>query len=159
MSKVRAICVSLLLAAAVSAAALSFEVSGGWPLTLNASSLAGTAGSDFISTHTSASNAVIIDIADAVDQFEIWYIDIHKVEGTWDDSLAISAIRTTDGTGLGTIAGGTVLTEITDTTTRFFEGAGNRSSIHIQLVLDGASVTLGAGGYSLQVVFTLLDDS
>ena len=125
---------------------------------LDGANLSGTAGSDFVSTHTSASNAVIIDIADAVDQFEVWYIDINKVEGTWDESLTISAIRTTDGTGLGTISGGTALMEITDTATRFFQGAGNRSSIHIQLVLDGESVTLGAGDLSLQIVYTLLSD-
>ena len=148
----------LYFAAAGTAAALSFTVTGGWALTLDGTTLSGSAGSDFVSAHTSASNAVIIDIADAVDQFEVWYIDIHKVEGSWDDSLTVSAIRTTDGTGLGTISGGTALTEITDTATRFFQGTGNRSAIHIQFVLEGASVTLGAEAYSLQIVYTLLND-
>jgi hypothetical protein len=150
--------VLFLFAAAVPAAALSFTVSGGWSLTLDGADLSGTAGSDLVSSHASASNAVVIDIADAVDQFEVWYIDIHKVEGTWDASLILSAIRTTDGTGLGTISGGTALREITDTETRFFEGTGNRGAIHIQLTLDGISVILGSITHSLQIVYTLLEN-
>ena len=147
------------LAAALPAAALSFSVSGGWPLTIDGTNLSGTAGSDLVSSYLSVSNALVIDVTDAVDEFDVWYIDVHQVEVAWDNSLAMSAIRTTDGTGLGTISGGEALQEITGTATRFFEGTGNRSAIHIQLALEGVSVTLGGDTYSLQIVFTLLDGS
>ena len=153
-----AVCfVTLFAAAALKAAALTFSVTGGWNLTIDGTDLAGPAGSDLNPTYTSVANAVVMDVTEAVDQFEAWYIDINKTDVSWDGSLTISAIRTTDGTGLGTISGGTALLEITDTAQRFFQGTGNRSSIQMQLQLDGVSVTLGNATFTVDIVYTLLD--
>ncbi len=149
--------VCLLFTAAIPAAALSFTVVGGWSLEINETNLSGTAGSDFTATSTSVANAAVVNVADAVDQFEAWYIDINKTDVAWDSSLTLSSIRTSDGIGLGTISGGTVLLEITDTAQRFFQGTGNRSSIQTQFQVDGLSVTLGVQALSVTIVYTLLD--
>lgn len=139
------------------AAAHSITLTGGWNLTLDGTQLSGGAGSDFPSSFTSASNAIVADITGTVDQFDDWAVDIHYTDVSWDSSLSLSVVRTTDGTGLGTISGGAPVMEITDTSARFFQGTGDRSSIHIQLILEGASVTLGENTFSVQLTFTLLD--
>ena len=138
------------------AAALDFVVTGGWLFTIDGTDLSGTAGSDLNPTYTSNADAVVIDITGAVDQNDPWRVDINKTDITWDNSLTLRIIRTSDGTGLGTISGGSPLFEVTDTAQPFFTGTGDRSSIQIQLQVDGVSVTLDAQVLSLQVVYTLL---
>jgi hypothetical protein len=137
--------------------ALDFTVTGGWSLSIGGADLQGGPGSDLTDTYLSAANAVVIDITNAVDQFEQWYVDIHRVDVNWDSGLSLSALRTSDGSGLGTIAGGLAVQPVTTAAAEFFQGTGDRSAIQVQLVLSGVSVTLGRDGFSTQIVYTLRD--
>jgi len=146
-----------LVAAAFPAAAHLITITGGWNLVLDGTMLSGPAGSDFLPSYSSDSNALVIDITGTIDQFDDWAVDVHKTDVSWDGSLTISVVRTTDGMGPGDISGGTAATQVSDTASRFFQGTGDRSSVHVQLLLEGASVTLGEGTRSVQITFTLLD--
>jgi hypothetical protein len=65
--------------------------------------------------------------------------------------------RTSEGLGAGSISGGLTFQPLTLTAQTLFQGTGNRSSIQLQLELDGVSVSIGSRILAAQVVFTLLD--
>ena len=137
--------------------ALDFSVTGGWDLTIDATDMTGGAGSDIASDYVSAANAVLMDITGTIVVAEPWYITVNKSDVEWDGSLHLSMQRSSDGTGTGTISGGTAWLELTATAQSFFQGTEDRASIQIQLMLSGVSVTLGSKVYTTQVVLTLLD--
>jgi len=151
-------CIALLaLLAASPGHALSFTVSGGWSLTVGTSDLAGPAGSGLEPQYQSAANAVLVDISGALLDTEPWTVTIHRVDVSWDGSLSLSMARTSEGLGAGSISGGLTLQPLTLTAQTLFQGTGNRSSIQLQLELDGVSVSIGSRILAAQVVFTLLD--
>lgn len=137
--------------------ALTFDVTGSWSLTVDSADLAGVTGSDFVSTHTSAVDEVVIDVTEALDQYEQWYVDVHMTVTNWPGELHLEVVRVSDGSGSGTISGGTSLQELDGTATLFFEGAGDRTSVFVQIVLTGMTVTVDADLFTAQIVFTLRD--
>jgi hypothetical protein len=159
LSAARCIVVTALLSAAVAPQVfgLSFIVTGAWTLEIGADDLAGTTGSDFVSTHLAAVDELVIEVSEAVDQFEQWYIDAHIVETNWPAGCSLEVVRTSDGAGIGTISGGTTLLTLGDTAAPFFEGTGNRTSVFVRIVLTGMTVVVGADLYIADIVFTLRD--
>jgi hypothetical protein len=157
-ARARACCSALLLLlAAADARALTFSVTGGWSLSLGLPNLAGPAGSDLVALHTSAANAVVVEIAEALLDTEPWTVTIHRTDVLWDPSLSLSMARTSAGLGSGTITGGLTFQIVGTVAQTLFQGTGNRSSIQVQMRLDGVSVTIGSRILTTQVVLTLLD--
>jgi hypothetical protein len=147
----------LLLLAAANARALTFTVTGGWSLSVGLGDLAGPAGSDLVSLHTSAANAVVVDVAGALLDTQPWTVTIHRADVLWDPSLSLSMARTSGGLGSGSIIGGLTFQTVGAVAQTLFQGTGDRSSIQVQLRLEGASVTIGSRILTTQIVLTLLD--
>jgi hypothetical protein len=153
----RCIALLVLLLVAAGAGALAIDVAGGWSLSLGLPDLAGPAGSDFLPEYTSAANAMVVDVSGALLDTEPWTVTIHRADMAWDSSLSLSAKRTSDGVGAGSITGGLAFQTVTLVAQTLSQGTGNRSSIQLQLKLAGVSVTMGSRILDTQVVLTLLD--
>ena len=149
--------VFLVLSCVTGSYGLSFTVAGSWSLVIGSSDLSGGPGGDLVPEFVSAADALVFEVTGAVDQFEAWYVDIQRIDISWDPALHIELQRTSNGSGIGTISGGTGFLEAEAASRRLFQGTGDRSSVLIQLKLSGVSVTVGADTYSTQIVFTLLD--
>lgn len=139
---------------------LTIRVNGKWTITLKVADLVSSAGgSDFAGVLESAVNEISVTISKTTDPIASpWRLDISRVDTTWDPSLVLYARRTGDGTGDGTINGGTVYQEITNTDQIFFDGTGDRSSIDIQLKLSGVSANnLMVTTYAATVYYTVTE--
>lgn len=134
--------------------AISIMATGSWSETIDSSDLAAGAGSDLISIYESASNAVVIDISNTAGN---WAVDIKKLDTTWHNNLHLYIKRTADGSGTGTISGGSTYQEVTDTNLGFFSGSNDRSNINIQLKLTGVTITVPPKIYNTTVYYTVYD--
>ena len=123
-----------------SAPSISLKITGKWTLTLRATDLIGGAGTDYLSEQESAVDQISITISKTATPTTPWRMDIKRVDINWNPNLHLYGRRTADGTGTGTINGGTVYQEITLTDQEFFTGTGERSKIEVQLKLSGISV-------------------
>jgi len=132
----------------------SVKVTGTWSETIDNTDLVGGAGTDLISTYESAANACDIDITGAAKKN--WRVDINKVDTLWHTNLHLYVRRTADGTGGGTISGGTTYQEITDVSQTFFSGYDNLRNITIQHQLTGVSVQVGPNTYSTEIYYTIV---
>jgi hypothetical protein len=137
--------------------AISISLVGVWSETVDASDLAGGAGSDLISTYESASNQVSIDLTGTTGDSDAWRVDIKRADTAWHGDLHLSLRRTSDGSGSGSISGGASYQEITDTYSEFFSGSGDRTGINVQLKINGVSVGVPADSYSTTVYYTVVD--
>ena len=136
--------------------AITLTVSGSWDLSIDATDLAGGAGSDLIDTYESDPAAVsltILDIAPAVP----WRIDIRKVDLYWPAAFSPYARRTSSGTGSGSVAGGDSYQIITDSDSAFFSGIGDRTDISIQLKLTGVTIQVPPDSYTTTVQYTVVE--
>ena len=116
------------------------------------------AGSDLAAEYESASSAVTLTISATGGASDAWRVDIRRVDGAnWHASMALYARRTSDGTGSGTVSGGTSYQTITTTDQTFFSGAGDRSDVAIQQKLGGISVGIQPNTYATTVYYTVVD--
>jgi hypothetical protein len=136
---------------------LGIGSTGDWYLTIGSADLVSGPGSNLPSYFESASNLISIDITGAIDDNDNWRVDVKKTDGTWNIALHLNAYRTNDGSGTGSISGGTSYQEITSTDSQFFNGRGDRSDITVRLKMSGISVTLPPATYSTTVTFTVVD--
>jgi hypothetical protein len=146
---------AMILLAGISWAAVSITVSGSWFETIDQSDLAGGAGSDLVSTYESAADQVVIDITGVGKKG--WRVDVRKIDSGWYGDLHLCVHRTSDGTGPGSISGGTSYQEIGDTYQQFFTGESNRRDIYVQLMLDGVSARMPCGNYHTTVYYTVME--
>jgi len=139
--------------------AITITVTGNWAETIDASDLQAGAGSDLISTYESASNVGIVDISSTAGN---WALVIKKTDTNWHGNFHLYVKRTSDGSGSGTISGGTAYQEITDTDQPFFRGSSDcfdRSNINLQLKLEGVSIQVPPGTYTTKIYYTVSDSS
>ena len=160
MERSTRLAIAVLIAAAIISAegvwaAVSIGVTGDWFETIDAADLSGGAGSDLVSTHESSADQVSIDIGDAPTQS--WRVDVRKVDTDWHGDLSLYVRRTSDGSGSGSIAGGTSYQQLTSTYQEFFSGGLDRSGIAVQLMLDGVSATMPCGSYLTTVYYTVVE--
>jgi hypothetical protein len=150
---------SLLMTAGLPAViALEVTVSGGHAFTIDQADLAGGAGSNFIPVHQSALDAVLITVAATTGDTDAWQMLVHKEDALWHGSLALGVLRTGPGTGSGSISGGDVLSLTLNASDQvFFEGAGDKTTIPVQLKLSGVSVLIPVDSYTTTVYLTILD--
>lgn len=138
--------------------AAGVTVTGGYGFVIDQSDLSGGAGSNFNPEHSSPADAILITIDGMLSDSDSWQILVRKENSLWQGGLGLSALRTATGTGTGSVSGGAVLPlALTAVDQLFFEGAGNRSDIPVQLTLDGVSVLIPADAYTATLVFTIVD--
>ena len=130
---------------------VSIRVGGRWTLNLDENDLTGGPGTDFPDTWESASDLIDIDITKTDNT---WEVEISKSDATWPSQVNIYARRTTDGTGDGTITGGTTYQEITDIDEPFFSGTDDRTNVKVQIKLEGVTVGMNLDDYDTTISYT-----
>ena len=133
---------------------VAIEVTGDWSETIDVNDLQSGPGSDLVNSHESASDVGVMDISGTTSD---WDVDVKKSDTNWHASFTLNVRRTTDGSGAGSISGGTSYQEITDTDSTFFSGNKNRSNIDLQLQLTGASVQITPDTYTTTVSYTITE--
>ena len=131
----------------------SIKITGSWDETVDSTDLQGSAGTDLISTYESISNVCDIDITGGAKKN--WRVDVNKTDTLWHTNLHLYVRRTSDGTGGGTITGGTAYQEITDINQTLFSGYDNLRDITIQYQLTGVSVQILPNVYTTTINYTI----
>jgi len=144
--------ISVLLAC-TSAWAADITVSGEWIRTVTASDLTAGAGSDLVSEQTSSAGTVTLALT--ATGGGAWRIKVRHAPSPWNGNLTLWVRRTSDGTGAGSLSGGSGYVQLTALDTDFFSGAGDRSNISLQYKLSGLSKTVSPDTYQSAVVFTI----
>ena len=126
---------------------------GGWTRTVDASDLVSGAGSGLNSTYESATDATDLDLSTTLS----YRVDVRQNTGTWDAALTLYVKRTSDGSGGGSISGGTAYQQVTTTYLEFFTGSLTRSDVYVQYKVEGVSLDLAPDNYMTTVNFTIID--
>ena len=134
--------------------AIVITVTGNWAETIDASDLQAGPGSDLFGTYESASNVGVIDISSTAGN---WALNVGKANTNWHANFHLYVKRTSNGSGSGTITGGTAYQEITDSDLPFFNGSDDRSGINVQLKLDGVAIQVPPDTYTTTVWYTVYD--
>ena len=140
----------------LSACAVDVYATGGWKLTINSSCLAGGAGSGLIESFESSLDASMINITGTSGSADAWRVRVRKSEALRLHGVALYVKRTGDGTGSGTISGGTSYTAVETSDVDFFDGCGDRTGITIQYKVSGISINVPPGIYSTTITFTVV---
>jgi hypothetical protein len=82
----------------------------------------------------------------------------HKNEIYWHEDLKLRIRRTGDGIGPGNIGGGEGYQDLKVTPDELSKGEKDRFAVPLQFLLKEVSVLLPAENYSVDVVYTLIDD-
>ncbi|MDD5712577.1 MAG: hypothetical protein PHY31_07465 [Smithellaceae bacterium] len=135
--------------------AVGISATGSWSETINANDLTGGAGSILNSTYESGSSQINIDITGLLALLG-WRVDVSKTDGNWNSGMHLYVRRTANGSGLGSISGGTSYQELTGASSTFFNGLGNRSGIKLQFKLDGITMQLPPATYTTTVYYTVI---
>lgn len=148
----------LTLLAAWPACGQTITHTGSWTLSVSSANLSAGAGSDFSTPQDSADNQILLTISGTTGNSP-WYVTVYRVDSNWNPALTLRVIRTGDGTGTGSIAGGTepgvVVPEGSANALDFFNGRRPRSNVPVKLRIEGLSVTLGAPTtYTTTVYYT-----
>ncbi|TET45598.1 hypothetical protein E3J62_07380 [candidate division TA06 bacterium] len=143
----------------IARADISITASGDWTRTIDANDLQSGAGSDLTSTYESATDQVTIDISGTLGDLDNWRVDVARIDFAWHSDLHQYIKRTSDGTGGGSISGGTSYQEVINTWQTFFSGSGDRSNIAVQLKLTGVSIQIPVNNYSAMIFFMVIDTS
>jgi hypothetical protein len=145
---------ALALTTGAAKAGINVTVTGSWIETVDESDLVGGAGSELDSTYESAADQIIVRVGGA--GRKSWRIDVRKIGPSWPSGVRLFMRRTSDGSGPGTISGGTSYQEVTDTYQSFFSGTRNRSNIHVQERMTGVSADIPCGTYTTTIYYTVV---
>lgn len=137
--------------------AIDIALTGTWALSIDASDLTGGPGTDLIDTYESTADQITVTISNTAGADDNWRVDIRRTDTTWHGDFGLHVKRTGDGTGGGSISGGTAYQEVTTSDGAFFSGAGDRTDVPIQLKLTGVSVQVAPDTYSTTVTYTVVD--
>lgn len=130
---------------------------GSWSPSIGVNELLAGAGSDLISSYESNSSIEDVTITGTANADDAWRVDVKRTDSIWNGLLALSVKRTSDGAGGGSIAGGTFYQVIDAIDSVFFSGAGDRSSVTMQLKLSGVSLQIPPDTYSTTITYTVVD--
>jgi hypothetical protein len=147
-----ALVLAVTLSIVVAASGQDITATGGWTETIDASDLQSGAGSDLVGTYNSGAGASVISVTYATS----WRVDVRRTDGTWQTDFSLYSQRTSDGTGAGTISGGTAYIEITGVDTEFFSGTQDRSDVGAGYELTGMSIDAAPATYNTTVTFTIV---
>lgn len=101
------------------------------------------------------SSEIVLQVS--ADPTEEWEITAQVAENYWDGRLSLALKRMGDGTGNGTIVGGTTTYQPLDASAQvFFEGVGVRSDIPIHCRVEGIDLNIPPfSDYISQIQFIL----
>ncbi len=140
------------------AQAIDITATGDWTsLVIGAANLIGGAGTDLQSTYESAADQTSITVSNCTSPDDAWRVDVRRTDGTWDTGVTLSVRRTGDGTGTGSISGGSTYQAVGTIDVTFFTGSGDRTALPISYQLSGVSVQVPPNLYSTTVTFTVVD--
>jgi hypothetical protein len=139
----------------VQAQAIELAASGGLTRTIGRTDLVSGAGSNLNSTYSDAATTSLT-VSGTTGASDSWRIDVRTADTAWNGALRLKVRRDTDGSGSGSVAGGTSFIELTGSDSQFFFGAGDRSGISLSYQLSGMTVTIPPGFYSTTVIFTVV---
>ncbi|HDZ69338.1 MAG TPA: hypothetical protein ENH43_02845 [Phycisphaerales bacterium] len=123
-----------------------------WTEYVNTDDLQSGAGSDLNVNYWSA-----IFNMDITGTLGNWQVDVARSDTDWNTNITISTRRLSDGTGSGTIAGGTSWLAV-NTGNYFFNGSQDRTGINLRLVVANISLLLGAHFYTTTIIYTVYDN-
>lgn len=135
-------------------------VQGQWSKTINESNLKSGPGSGLKANYASSSSALDIRIAGVGNNPanpDSWRVDVRRSDTNWHANLRLLARRTADGTGNGSVSGGTAYQEVTTTDQSFFTGTNRRRNIKAQAKVAGVSLQIPPDTYTTSLVLTIVD--
>ncbi len=130
------------------AAAVDVSVTGNWSVAVGSGDLTNGPGSDLEAIKESSAGQATIDVSAAASSDDQWRIDVSRLD---------QVRRNSDGSGSGSISGGTSYVATGASATTFFSGSGNRSSIGLQLEITGLSTAVTPDAYSTTLIYTVVD--
>jgi hypothetical protein len=133
--------------------AADISIVGNWSETVDSSNLIAGAGSDLRSPIESKTSVAVINISNT--EGSVWTVNVKKADLLWPTGTSLAVKRTADGSGFGSISGGTTYLRLTGNEQLIFSGAGDRSDIHIQLKLTGLSVDNPPDNYSTSITYRI----
>ena len=140
------------------ARAIDISVTGSWnSVVINQANLSAGAGSDLFPYVESSSNQGLMSISNTGGLGDNWRVDVRRSDSVWDTAVAISVLRSGDGSGPGSLFGGTGYVTIGTTDSTFFSGAGDCADIPLQFKLNGLSIDVAPNTYSTTLTFTVVD--
>jgi hypothetical protein len=147
--------VALIFYGALSAPLLAADISivGNWSEVVNSSNLTAGAGSVLRSPIESSTSVAVINISNTGGSS--WAVKVKKTDLLWPTGTSLAVKRTADGSGFGSIFGGTTYLGLTGNEQIIFSGAGDRSDIRIQLKLSGLSVDNPPDNYSTSITYRI----
>lgn len=134
----------------------SIAGSGSWILTIGLSDLIAGAGSELAGSYESAVDAVLLT-PNPTGTNTPYRVDVSRVDTAWHGSLVLWVKRSGDGTGSGSISGGTTYLTVTTTVQTFFTGIHDRDDVPIQFRLSGVSSQIPPGDYETTVHYTIVE--
>ncbi len=134
--------------------AIDITVTGSWFLTIDASDLQAGAGSDLNPTYLSATDQIGIDIENTSTS---WVVSVRGAVTKWPPGVTFYIRRTTDGTGSGSISGGTSWQQVAGANQQFFTGSLTRINVGVQCGLTGVSIQITPDTYSGTVIYTVTE--
>jgi hypothetical protein len=138
-------------------AAIGITSSGTWSVSIGEANLSGGAGTNLAPTYDSATNQLTINVTGTKNKNDAWRIDVRSVNTSWNANLYLNVLRTSNGTGPGSISGGTSYIQLTTSNQTFFSGKGDRTGITVQLRLSNLSVKIPPATDSAYARFTIVD--
>ena len=82
-----------------------------------------------------------------------WTVKVLKSDLNWPVGVSVAVRRSSDGSGSGTISGGTGYLAVSGTEQVLFSGSGDRSGIQLQLKTEGLSVGASPDNYSTTITY------
>jgi len=152
-----AISVTFLILSGLSACAVDVYAVGGWTFTIDSSCLVGGAGSNLIDSFESKLDATVINITGTGGSGDAWQVQVRKSSVSQLHGATLYVKRTGDGSGSGTVHGGSSYVAVETSDTDFFEGSGDRTDITVQYKVSGISINVPPGTYSTVITFTVVD--
>ena len=134
--------------------AIDITVTGDWFLTIDASDLQAGAGSDLNPTYFSATDQILIDIENTSAS---WAVSVRGTIPNWHLDFQFGVMRTTDGSGSGSISGGTSWLVVSGVDQEFFTGSLPRSNVSVQCGLTGLSVQVAPDNYLANIIYTVTE--
>lgn len=136
------------------ASASDITSTGDWTgLIINSGNLSAGIGSPLTATYESTATQITLDIANTLGN--PYDVLIRRSDINWHTAVILSARRTDDGIGPGTVSGGLAYQAIDTVDAVFFSGTDDNSTIHVQLQLTDVTVQVPPDTYSTTITFTV----
>lgn len=140
------------LALCAAAHAADIVTTGNWVETISSADLVAGAGSGIVNPE-STSGVTTLSVSSTL---VTWRVKARLSGGNWNGNVSIWIKRTSGGSGLGTISGGTGYVQLTGTDQELFSGTLDRSSISLQMKVAGLTPAVTPGTYQSPIIFTVV---